>query len=65
MYVQVKEQSLVIYTFKGLNYMNIGPWKECVNTSELPSLNRVLLLSDENDNKSILRICNINLTIEM
>ena len=65
MHVQVKEQSLLIFTFKGLNYMNIGPWKGCVNTPDHPFFNRVSLRSDEKDNKSVLIVCNLNLTVEM
>ena len=60
MYVQVKEQSLVIYIFKGLNYMNIGPRNGVVKTPD-----RVTLRSDENDKKSVLGVCNLNLAAEM
>ena len=65
MHVQVKQQSLVIFTFKGLDYMNIGPRNACVNTPDRMFLNRVLLRSDENDSKSVLRVCNLNLTVEI
>ena len=65
MHVQVKEQSLVIFTFKSLNYMNIGSWKECVNTHDRPFSNRVSLNCDKNDNKSVLRACNLNLKAEI
>ena len=65
MHIEVKEQSLVIFTFKGLNYMNIGPWNVCVNTPDPPFLNRVSLRNDENNNNSVLRVCNLILAAEI
>ena len=65
MQVQAKEKSLNICTFNGFNYRNIGPWKGCVNTPDRPFLKRVLLGSYENINKSVLRVCNFNLTAEI
>ena len=44
--------------------MNTGLGKGCVNTPDCQFLNRVSLRSDENDNKSVLRVCNLNLTAE-
>ena len=64
MHVEAKEQSLVIFTFKGLIYMNISSWKKCADTDR-SCLSRVSLRSDENDNKSVLRVCNFSLTAEM
>ena len=55
MHVQVKQPSLVIFTFKDLNYANISPWRGCVNMPDRPFLNRVSLRSDKNDNKNLLR----------
>ena len=65
MRAQVKEQSLVTFTFKGLNCMNIGHCKGCVNTPGRLILNRVSLRSDENDNKSVLEVCNLIFTVEI
>ena len=65
MHVQVIKQSLVIFTSKSLNYMNIGPRKVCVNTHGRPFLNRMSLRSDKNKNKSLLRVCSFKLTAEM
>ena len=64
MHVQVKEVVSYIY-IKGLNYVNIGPWKGRGKTPDRPFLDPVSLCSDENNNKSMLRVCNRNLTAEM
>ena len=65
MHEQVKEQSLVIFTFKGLNCKNIGLWNVCVHTPDRSFLNMVSLRSDKNENKSVLRGCNLYLTPEI
>ena len=65
MHVQVKEQLLVIFTFKGFNYMNIDPWKRVLKTPDHPVLNRAPLRSDVNDNKTALKVCNLNLAAEI
>ena len=64
MYRLKNSHELQLFTFKGLNYMNIGPWKRCANTPHRPFLNWVSLHSDEN-NKRVLRVHNLNLTEEM
>ena len=45
--------------------MNIGSWKGWLNAPDRPFLERVLLRSDENDNKSVLRDCSLNLTAKI
>ena len=65
MHVQGKEQSLAIFTFEGFNYINIGPRKGCVNTPDLPFLNRMSLRSDKNYIKSMLRAGSLNLKAEV
>ena len=59
MHVQVKNQSLVIFTFKDLHFMNIGSWKGCVSIPDRTFLNWVLIRSNENDNTSVLRVFNL------
>ena len=65
MHVQIEEQPLVIFTFKDFNFRNIGPRKRCVKTPDCPFLNSVSLRSDENNNKSVLRVGNLNLMVEI